>query len=124
MSDKKRILIIDDERLICSTLSDYLEDEGYETTCASNGDEGLAMLESDHGFNLVITDIMMPKKEGISTIRQTKLKYPQMKIIAISGALYQNNYLETATFFGADQVFAKPVDILELCLAVQKLLDS
>jgi DNA-binding response OmpR family regulator len=122
MSSGKKILIIDDEKTICETLHDFLEDEGYVPFVACDGSEGLDVLARESGIELIITDIMMPKKEGISTIRQVRQDYPSVKIIAMSGAAYYTNYLETAKFFGVNHILSKPVHLAELCKLVKEML--
>ena len=85
----KRILIIDDETNILLMLKKMLERAGYEIDLASNGEEGLRLF-SNASFDLVITDIIMPEKEGLETIREMRKMQPEMKIIACQvAAKYQ-----------------------------------
>ena len=81
----KRILVIDDERQICEMLRKKLESVGYAVAEAPNGKVGLK-LHKENLFDLIITDIFMPEKEGLETIRELKQDFPQLKIIAITGA--------------------------------------
>jgi DNA-binding NtrC family response regulator len=79
-----RILVIDDDEQILRTLHQVLEMEGHEVLDAPNGKEGMRIFE-EHGADLVVTDIVMPEKEGIETIKELHEGNPDLKIIAISG---------------------------------------
>jgi CheY-like chemotaxis protein len=120
----KKILVIDDEKIICETLHDYLEDEGYTTLTAYDGVEGLEIVRREKDIDLIVTDIMMPKKEGISTIRTVRQEFPHIKIIAMSGAANYSNYLETAQFFGVEHVLSKPVNMADLCKIIKNLIEE
>ena len=117
------IIIIDDEDLVRATFRDLLEDMGYAVTEAVDGDRGLKALEA-HPAEMVITDLLMPNKEGIETILELRKKKPNVKIIAVSGggSTRRSNFLDMAKKLGADKVFAKPVDLNELADAVQTLI--
>ncbi len=119
----QRILIIDDEPHILLMLKKMLERVGYETDLASNGVEGLQLFHRNP-VNLVITDIIMPEKEGLETIREMKKSHPELKIIAMSGGgkISAENYLETAKIFGATRIIEKPFTQQEMVSAVQELL--
>ena len=79
-----RILIIDNDVQILNMLRQTLEREGYDVLKASNGKQGIR-LHREEPVDLIITDIIMPEKEGIETILELKRDYPDVKIIAISG---------------------------------------
>jgi len=80
----QRILVIDDESQLRAMLKKFLEMEGYEVITASNGKEGLHLFSEDPA-DLVITDLIMPDKEGIETIKELKASNPKTKVIAMSG---------------------------------------
>ncbi|HEX5637573.1 MAG TPA: response regulator [Gammaproteobacteria bacterium] len=105
----KKILIIDDEELIRLTIEDVLINAGYTVGTADNGEQGYQM-QLTTGYDLVITDILMPVKEGIQTIKALRLKWPHLPIIAISGGgkIRNADYLDTAKQVGANAVLAKP----------------
>ncbi len=107
----KRILIIDDDLIIRQILRDLLEPHNYHIVEASNGAEGLN-LQLNNPFDLIVTDIVMPEKEGIETIIELSREFPETKIIAISGQgkLYMGEYLEMAEKLGADAIFSKPIE--------------
>ena len=107
----KKILIIDDNDVVRGTIARLLELAGYETIIASDGNEGLVRMRLDLP-DLIITDIIMPVKEGIETIRQILIEQPGAKIIAISGGGRHGNmdFLEAARKLGAIDVIEKPFD--------------
>ncbi len=121
---KMRVLIIDDDDLVRTTLSRTLMTVGYEVIEAIDGNDGLGKFRGG-GIDLVITDILMPEKEGLETIRELRQSGGGVKIIAISGGDRTGSlrYLEMAAAFGADDTLAKPYrrqDLLAKIEAVMK----
>lgn len=121
----QRILIIDDETNILLMLKKMLERSGYEIDLASNGEEGLRLFRNTPS-DLVITDIIMPEKEGLETIREMRKMQPEMKIIAMSGGgkISADNYLETAKIFGASRIIEKPFTQQAMVSTVKELLED
>jgi len=121
----KKILIIDDEPHILLMLKKMLERIGYEIDLAANGNEGLELFKKIPS-SLVITDIIMPEKEGLETIREMKRISPGLKIIAMSGGgkVSADNYLEIAKIFGASKVIEKPFTQQEMVSAVKELMEN
>lgn len=120
-----KVLVVDDEPYILLMIKKMLEQSGHEVDLASNGKEGLEML-NNKPFDILITDIVMPEKEGLETIREVRHKYPELKIIAISGGgrLDSNEYLEPARLFGAKRIIKKPFQKAEIINAVNELLQK
>lgn len=120
-----RILVIDDEELVRFTLKKALEKAGHEVVEAANGNDGIEVYKQSP-VDLVITDIIMPQKEGVETIVELRRDHPDVKIIAISGGgrTGTTDYLELAKEFGARHVLKKPFGRQELLDAVQETLDS
>ena len=118
-----RVLIIDDEPHILLMVKKMLERAGYEVDLASNGSEGLKLFERIQP-DLVITDIIMPEKEGLETIREMRRQSKDLKIIAMSGGgkISADNYLETAKIFGAARIMEKPFSQNLLLSYVEDLL--
>lgn len=118
-----RILVIEDEEEIRTMLCQVLEDEGYDVEEAADGMEGIELYRKNPA-DLIITDMIMPKKEGMETIMDLKLEFPNVKIIAISGGgrIGPEPYLEVAEGLGAERVFTKPFRITELLEAIQRIL--
>ncbi len=120
-----KILVIDDDPSILTMLKKMLEREGYEVDIACNGSEGLDKIEASPP-DLLITDIVMPEKEGMELIFHLRRKKPELKIIAISGGGRFNyeGYLTSAKYLGADLVFQKPLIHKEFVQAVSDLINN
>ena len=119
-----RILIIDDDDQMRSMLKQTLEREGYEVMDASNGAKGIELMRESQS-DLVITDLIMPEKDGMETTIELKREFPEIKIIAISGgsrAMDPRDYLHYATQVGVMKTFTKPFDPKELLEAIKELL--
>lgn len=119
------ILIIDDDAFSRSTLRLVLEEEGYRVVCAEDGRRGLAMFSLVRP-DLVITDIIMPEKEGLETIGEIRLQSAVVPIIAVSGGgrLKATDLLTLARNLGADLALSKPLDPDELIGAVKERLNA
>jgi len=117
-----RILIVDDDQQVRTMLRITLKREGYEVSEAANGSEAIQLYRANPG-GVVITDIVMPEKEGIGTILELKKDFPTVQIIAISGGGKNDaqDYLKVAKTLGAKYTFAKPVDRADLLAAVKEL---
>ena len=113
------ILIIDDEPNVRLLIRKMLEPDGHIITEASDGIEGIKSYH-DNPIDIIITDLIMPEKEGLETIHELKKEYPALKIIAMSG----NNkiHLDTAKLLGAEFVLVKPFKKEELLLTIQELI--
>jgi CheY-like chemotaxis protein len=120
-----KILVFDDEPSILLMLKKMLEKAGHEVDLALNGRDGLALFEKNRP-DLVITDIIMPQKEGLETILELRKMYPDLKIIAISGGgrIGPDEYLPSAKIFGANMIFQKPLVQKEFMQAVSLLLNE
>ena len=119
----RRILVIDDDHHILIMIKKMLERVGFEVELASNGNEGLELYKRTP-VDLVITDIIMPEKEGLETIREMRRIRSDLKIIAMSGGgkISSDNYLDTAKIFGASKILGKPFSQKQIVSAVQELL--
>ena len=117
------ILVIDDEEPVRAVLRQMLEKEGYRVEEAPNGTVGMSLLQ-DHFIDLVITDLFMPEKEGIETMREVRKSFPQVKIIAMSGGgrIGKLDFLPMAESFGAQRTLAKPFERKELLETVRAVL--
>jgi len=120
-----RILVVDDEEIIRFTLRQILEKAGHEVLEAANGQDALDSYE-EHRVDLVITDIIMPEKEGIETIVELRQRQPDLRIIAVSGGGRTRtlDYLEIAERLGADGALAKPLNRQAVIDAVDKALGT
>jgi DNA-binding response OmpR family regulator len=115
-----KLLIIDDDEHVLANLCYFLNDKKYDVTSASDGLEGLKLFENDQqGFDLVITDVVMPKISGMGLISIIKKKFPDTPVIAITG---WGEYPEAfAAESQADKVLSKPFELSELDKAINEL---
>jgi YesN/AraC family two-component response regulator len=118
-----RILIIDDEPQIRSMLTLMLAREGYEIVEASDGVAGIKIYRQNPA-DLIITDLIMPNKDGIGMIIDLKKEFPDVKIIAMSGGGLNkpDGYLKGAKKLGAACTLTKPIDREEMLKAVREIL--
>jgi DNA-binding NtrC family response regulator len=118
-----RILIIDDEPQIRSMLRLMLERVGYEVMEAADGMEGIRQYR-DNPADVIMTDLIMPNKDGIGMIIELKKEFPQIKIIAMSGGGVNRpeGYLDGAKKLGASRTLTKPIDRDEMMSAVKETL--
>lgn len=119
----KKILVIEDDRSVRDYLVTLLVRAGYTTLAASNGVEGIT-LHRDTPADVVITDIIMPEKDGIEAILDLQNAELVPKVIAISGGghIAADDYLRSATLLGADLVLSKPFTGAAILAAVDRLL--
>jgi len=115
-----RILIIDDEQQIRSMLRLMLEREGYEVVEAPDGIEGIRAYRQKPA-DLIITDLIMPNKDGIGMIIELQKEFPDVKIIAMSGGGLNKpeGYLKGAKKLGAACTLTKPIDREKMLRAVK-----
>lgn len=116
------ILIIEDDEQVRLMLRMTFESKGYEVDTAPNGKEGIKRYREKQA-DVVITDLIMPEKEGLETILELRNEFQNAKIIAISGGgkLSPDGYLKVAADFGAEFTFPKPVPTEQLVDAVESL---
>jgi YesN/AraC family two-component response regulator len=115
----KRILVVDDNIMIRKLVRNIFINEDYEIEEAEDGIEGLEMIRQN-SVDLVITDIIMPKMEGLELIMHLKRDFPNIKIIAISGG--KPYYLYMAKKLGIEKIFTKPLNLHEFLNAVKKII--
>jgi len=118
-----KILIIDDEEQIRTFMRKILQMSGHEVFEAANGKIGMQLYQANP-TDLIITDLIMPEKEGIETIMEIKSSNPHAKIIAISGGgqVLAEDYLCLAKGLGAVSTLTKPFSKTEMMLVVEKAL--
>ena len=118
-SAKKTILVIEDDTDVLSVITKHLKYLGYGVMSASDGMQGMKLLESG-GYDLVITDIVMPYISGVGVVTAVKEKSPGMPVIAITG--YGKEPESAALEKKADVVLAKPVKMAVLKEHISSLL--
>ncbi len=120
MAMNANILIVDDEEVMRDFLQDVLESFNVEIAC--NGEEAISKLENKE-YNLIITDMKMPGKSGEDVVRFAKGKYPDSRIIIISGYSTLSS-VSNALKCGVDAFLAKPFTIKQIRTEVDKSLSA
>lgn len=119
------ILLVDDDPQMLRLLSNVIELDGHQALMAEDGEVAMTYFEHQ-APDLVITDILMPNKEGLEFISEIREAYPQLKIIAYTGggSADPESYLEFASGMGADRVFTKPMPVATLRQEIETLLSE
>lgn len=118
-----KVLVIDDEPSVRQAIARILRHAGYEPVLAENGNHGLRLFFSENP-DLVITDIVMPEKNGIEVIREIRQFRPDTKIIAMSGGgrIANVDFRDMATQLSATEIIEKPFELTSLLGAVLRCL--
>jgi DNA-binding NtrC family response regulator len=119
------ILVIDDEVLMRTTLRTALEKAGHQVAEARDGNQGMKVF-AEVRPDLVLTDIIMPDREGIEMIREMRSLDPDVPIIAMSGggSVGGDLFLELAARLGATRTLSKPIRNADLVAAVDECLQQ
>ncbi|MBV6469774.1 MAG: Sporulation initiation phosphotransferase F [Nitrospirae bacterium] len=112
------IMVIDDEASIRSLLREVLEKSGHKVLEAQDGREALTLYHNNKA-DLLIMDLLMPEVDGLEATLQLTREYLDTKIIAMTGAQGDRDFLDIAKLFGAHRTFSKPFDLKELLKAVE-----
>lgn len=120
-----RILVIDDEPTLREFFKELFEEAGYEVDVASDGVQGLQMFTAQP-HDLVLTDLLMPNKEGLETILELRDHAPDVKIIVITGGGIGlgDDLLDLARELGANRALRKPVPMKRLLTIVKEVLNE
>ncbi len=115
------ILVVEDDDPVRELFARVLTRAGFEVDVASDGHEAVKAFETGC-YPVMVTDLVMPRKEGLETIMEIKQRWPECKIIAVSGGgrLVNSDVLELALHIGADAVLRKPVSAAQLLAAVRR----
>ncbi len=117
-----KVLVVDDDQAILDIVELWLESEGHSVSQALDGDLALDRLKAED-FDVLITDLIMPKTESIQLIMNIRKTHKKMGILAISGGGKKGaNYLGAAEKLGADAILAKPLEQSQIVSAVEALL--
>ena len=117
-----RILVVDDERGIRDLLFFELSSEGYQVVTAQDGAEALAKAQKEK-FQLIITDVMMPKMDGIALLSAVKKLDPSIEVIVSTGFGHSDT-ISAAIKEGAYSILLKPVDMNDFLELVDKLVEK
>jgi YesN/AraC family two-component response regulator len=115
----KNILVVDDNLMMRKLIRNLFHEDNFIIEEATNGVEGLEIVKQ-HPIDLIITDIIMPKMEGLELIMNVRRDFPNIKIIAISGG--KPYYLYMAKKLGIEGIFTKPLNHQVFLKAVKKLI--
>ena len=119
----RSILIIDDNEQIRGLLRQVLEEAGYLVMEAANGLEGLRQFRQTPSA-LVITDLLMPDRDGLEVTMALRRESPQVKIFVLTGSSGQPDLLDVAKLLGAHRTMKKPIRMAEFVQAVQQELQG
>ncbi|MEO6994851.1 MAG: response regulator [Lacunisphaera sp.] len=117
---QKHILVIDDDDMVRTFIRKALEMSGYTVSLANNGYEAMVIFRQSK-LDGIITDLLMPERDGIETILEIRRHAPEIPIVAISGGFNSMSsvYLKTAEHLGADAVLSKPFSVEQLLTALE-----
>jgi len=119
---RHRVLFVDDDAAVTLFASRVLREAGFEVLVAGDGSLALSMIEAEHP-DLVITDLVMPGREGLETIMMLRKSHPSLPVIATSGA-FDGHFLKPAAMLGARARLPKPFSQEALLEAVRAVLDT
>lgn len=117
------ILVVEDNAQVAKLFRDILTRAGHHAVMRANGNEAILAI-GQQNFDLIITDIFMPEKDGLELIREVMAHNPGLKVIAISGGGKTRApiYLEMAKKLGACRTLNKPFELKELLKVVEEIL--
>ncbi|MBR1273054.1 response regulator [Bradyrhizobium sp. AUGA SZCCT0222] len=124
-----RVLVVDDDPMVCAAIEIYLERHGFEVTIANGGEAGLRALE-DASFDLMIVDIFMPHMRGFESIRIFHERAPAIPLVAMSGYAFANlespapDFLRMALELGAARCLRKPFTPAALLTVINECLSE
>lgn len=122
MPAKNRILVVDDEEALRVVLSAELEGEGYQVTSAADGQEAINILTTKE-FDLILLDIKMPNVDGFEVLKFVKERWPQTKVVMLTGFADLKNAIESKKL-GAEDFVSKPYNLVDLLTTVERVLTS
>jgi CheY-like chemotaxis protein len=118
----RTILVVEDDPIARKSISALLGDEGYGIDEASDGFEALELLH-DRTFDLVLSDIVMPRLDGLTLIQHVRSSWPRTAIVVMT-AYFQDASNSGFSVAGADEFIRKPVVLADLLSKIQRLLHS
>jgi DNA-binding response OmpR family regulator len=120
------ILLVDDEELLRAGVQEMLEMQGFTVITAPNGQQALLCL-NEQIIDLVITDLVMPKMDGIDFVQQLRKVRPDVPVIVVSGStrnIMERYGIDTIQVPGADASLPKPFKGVDLVAQIRELLES
>ncbi len=118
--DNDKLLIVEDDQNLGQVLSEYLSMKGYDTTLRRNGEEGMEAYRAGQ-FDMILLDIMMPKKDGFTLAREIRILDKDVPIIFLTAKSMKEDTIKGLTI-GADDYITKPFSMEELLLRIKAIL--
>lgn len=120
----RSILVVDDEPAVREVMVIALKRAGHQVLGVADGEKASRSMR-EQPFDVVVTDLLMPERDGLELIREVRAHYPNIRIIATSGGGRVNGqqYLQLAKGMGAHGLLAKPFLPGDLCEAVHRICD-
>jgi two-component system cell cycle response regulator len=115
-----KILLVDDDPVVLEVLKSIIASHGFSLATATDGQQAIAKLESDH-FSIVITDINMPIVDGMELLRHVKVHYPKIGVIVVTGLSEEYSYIDVINA-GAIDYMTKPFDSSELLARLRRVI--
>lgn len=122
MANKIKLLVVDDEELICNYIEHRFKKKGLDVFFALSGEEALVIFEREKP-DIVIMDIMMDGIDGVETLERIKKKYPLPKVIIVS-AIDNERKIDQMRQLGASDYLIKPILLKQLDNAVMHFVDQ
>ncbi|ODU23881.1 MAG: hypothetical protein ABS95_02920 [Verrucomicrobia bacterium SCN 57-15] len=116
---RPRILLVDDDPVNLFVLTRSLRMAGFATVSAANGEAALQLIDAER-FDAVVTDVRMPRVNGIELLQNIRARFPFLPVILMTG-LIEDDIRDAASTWGATALFQKPVDRTDLILAIRVL---
>lgn len=122
MSEKMRVLVVDDDVAMCETLSDILEDKGYQVITANDGCQAVEQAKQSD-FDFVLMDIKMPRLNGVEACKIIRSENPNVKVVLIT-AYAMEDLVQEALKDDTVRIFFKPLDIGKVLKLLQDLKET
>ena len=119
MSNPIRVLLVDDEERFVHNLAKLLRGRGFEVSTAFDGDAGVAAIENEKGFDVVLLDVKMPRMDGIEALRKIKEVSPETEVVMLTGHANVETGID-AMREGALDYLMKPCDIEDLVAKINE----
>jgi DNA-binding response OmpR family regulator len=121
ISMKKTVMIVDDQDQLRESISTFLQNEGYLTVNARNGDEALRLLDANHNVDIILLDVMMPEKDGYATLRELRIAKNSTPVIMLTAKTDEVDKL-LGLEMGADDYITKPFSLREVVARMKAVL--